>query len=385
MTTSGIDEALADAVATGAVTGVAGAAWSDTGTYLGAFGEASAGRAMAADTVLRIFSMTKAVTAVAVMQLVEQGKVGLDDPSRDVVPYLGQVQVMDGFDADGSPRLRPPSRPITLRHLLTHTSGFGYDFADADLARLVPTLAKQAKNSQAGYEHPIIFDPGTRWSYGIGIDWAGRVVEAITGEGLEDYFQEHVLRPLAMNDTSFYLSARHQARLACLSLRGLDGLTPLPNEEPWDGVAFEMFPAGGGLFSTVIDYLRFTRMMLGGGELDGTRILASSTVATMRMDQLGDLSAEGWRSTNPIFTADVDLLPGQRAGWGLSFMINTEPTAEGRSAGSLAWAGAANSYYWIDHVRRVTGIFATQTLPFHDPVVLAAFASFERAVYDAFG
>ena len=385
MTTSGIDSALTDAVTTGTVSGVSAAAWSDRGQYLGAFGEARAGVAMEPDTPVRIFSMTKAITAAAVMQLVEQGRVDLDTPAGEFVPYLAGVQVLDGFGADETPRLRPPARPVTLRALLTHTSGFGYDFADATLAQYVPTLGAAPANSQASFEHPLTSDPGTRWSYGIGIDWAGRVVEAISGQGLEEYFQEHLLGPLGMGDTSFQPSAAHFARLACLSLRTPDGLSPLPNEEPGDGEPYEMASGGGGLYSTVIDYLRFTRMILEGGALDRTRVLAKATVEEMGRDHLGELSAPGWTSTNPIFTEDVHLLPGQRATWGLSFMINTEATAEGRAPGSLAWAGAANSYYWIDPTRRVTGVFATQILPFHDPKVLGAFSAFERETYRALG
>jgi len=385
VTHSRIDEALADAVTTGAVSGVSAAAWSDRGNYLGAFGEATAGVAMEPDTLLRIFSMTKAVTAAAVMQLVERGQLDLDRPAGEYVPYLADVQVLAGFADDGSPLLRPPARPVTVRALLTHTSGFGYDFAEADLARYVSTLDPGPPNSQAGYEYPLLFDPGTRWSYGIGLDWAGRVVEAVSGQDLEAYFQEHLLGPLGMGDTSFQPSSPQHARLAVLSLRTPSGLEPLQNEEATDGTPYDMASGGGGLYSTVVDYLRFTRMILEGGELDGTRVLAEATVHDMERDHLGVLSAPGWTSTNPIFSEDVDLLPGQRAAWGLSFMINTEATAEGRSPGSLAWAGAANSYYWIDRTRRVTGVFATQILPFYDPQVLAASYAFERAVNDALG
>ncbi|WP_426571225.1 serine hydrolase domain-containing protein [Aquihabitans sp. McL0605] len=380
-----IDGVLAGAVADGAAPGVVAAAWSDRGAYLGAAGEAVAGAPMATDSVVRIFSMSKAVTASAVMQLVEQGRVTLDEPAGELVPYLAEVQVIDGFDGDGVARLRPPTRPVTLRNLLTHTSGFGYDFADAVLAQHLPTIEPAPGNSQGSYEHPLTADPGTRWSYGIGVDWAGRVVETVSGQDLGAYFQEHVLGPLGMVDTSFQPSAAVHARLAALTLSMPDGLIALPNEALTDGTPYEMASGGGGLYSTVSDYLRFTRMILEGGALDGARVLAEATVDEMGRDHLGELSATGWSSTNPTFTADVELLPGQRAAWGLSFLINTEATAEGRSPGSLAWAGAANSYYWIDRTRRVTGVFATQVLPFHDPKVLAANAAFERAVYAALG
>ena len=220
---SEIDAVLAAGVTGGAVTGVCAAAWSERGRYQGAAGEAATGVPMRPDTVLRIFSMTKALTAAAAMQLVERGQVGLDDPAGAVVEYLAGVQVLDGFDADGTPRLRPPTRPVTLRNLLSHTSGFGYDFADESLARFLPTLGPSPANTQAGYEHPLTSDPGTRWAYGIGIDWAGRVVEAVSGQSLEDYLAEHLIGPLGMVDTSFRPTADQIDRLANLSLRTRKG------------------------------------------------------------------------------------------------------------------------------------------------------------------
>jgi CubicO group peptidase (beta-lactamase class C family) len=381
MDTANVDSVLSAAVSSGNLTGVAATAWSANGcNYAGAFGEAAEGQPMQTDTILCIFSMTKAITAAAVMQLVERGEVQLDQPAGEFVPYLRKVQVLDGFADDGTPSLRPPSRPVTIRHLLTHTSGFGYDWNDESLARYEPTLPKSAPGSQASYERPLAFDPGDRWAYGIGIDWAGRLVEAVSGQRLDAYFLEHLLGPLAMHDTSFSLSAAQHERQAAMNLRSGSALTAIPFALPEDP---EMLMGGGGLYSTVVDYLRFARMILGYGELDGTRVLQHATVELMSQNHIGDLSAPGWTSFNPILSNDISLLPGQRTTWGLSFMQNTQRTTEGRSVGSLAWAGLANSYYWIDHTAGVTGVFATQVLPFGDATCLAAFSAFERAVYDA--
>lgn len=335
---------------------------------------------MQPDTVAWIASMTKAVTAAAVMQLVEAGDIDLDQPAGDLVPYLGRVQVLDGFHPDGTPRLRPPVRAVTVRHLLTHTSGFGYDWTEESLARYVPLLPQAPPGSQAGYEHPLTFDPGDGWSYGIGVDWAGRVIEAVSGQRLDAYFRDHLLGPLGMRDTSFVLSAAQRDRVATMHVRTPDGLTPMPFDlidEP------EMFMAGGGLYSTAVDYLRFTRMILGGGAVDGTRVLTEATVREMSQNHIGGLVPAGWQSFNPVLTNDVELFGGRDARWSLAFLLNTHRTDEGRSAGSLAWAGLANTYYWIDPVAGVTGVFITQVLPFFDADALDAFSKFERSVYAA--
>ncbi len=376
-----IDAVLAHAVASGSLVGVAAAAWSTGGLrFEGAHGLRASGEEMLIDSVAWVASMTKAVTGAAVMQLVEQGVIDLDQPAGDVVPYLHRVEVLDGFDADGVALLRAPLRPVTIRHLLTHTSGFGYDFADESLARYMKSCPPTPPGSQAGYEQPLTADPGERWSYGIGIDWAGRVVEASSGQRLDVYFREHLLGPLGMSDTTFALTPQQRPRVASMYARADDTLSAIPfgiNEDP------EMFGAGGGLYSTARDYLRFTRMLLGGGTLDGTRVLQAATVRTMFQDALGDLSAHGWQTENPSLSNDVELFAGYGGGWGLTFLVNRHATPEGRSPGSVAWAGLANTYYWIDPTAGVTGVFVTQVLPFFDRACLETFSAFEQDVYRA--
>ncbi len=337
-------------------------------------------QAMTVDTVLAIFSMTKAVTGAAAMQLVETGKIDLDAPAGTYLDDLLAPQVLDGFGRDGSPQLRPARAAVTLRNLLTHSSGFVYDIWDAKMTRYVAqtqtpslfTLRKEALRV------PLAFDPGTRWEYGVGIDWTGLMVEAVSGQTLGDYCQENLFGPLAMTSTSFAPTPSMATRMASLHARLADGLAPLDLPPP-ENPEFEM--GGGGLFATVGDYLRFTRMILNGGVLDGQRVLAEATVAEMGRNNMGDLVVEPMMSSNPMFSCDAEFFPGLRSTWGLSFLINESVTAQGRPAGSLAWAGLANSFYWIDRVNRVCGVWGTQVLPFFDPAALAGFRAFETALY----
>jgi CubicO group peptidase (beta-lactamase class C family) len=270
---------------------------------------------------------------------------------------------------------------VTLRHLLTHTAGFGYDFTDPVLAGLAAnTSDPPAPGSRASYQTPLLFDPGDRCVYGTSIDWAGQVLEAATGEGLDSYLQRQVFDPLGMADTGFRLGPEGRARSAAMHARTADGLTPIPFELPEDP---EMLSAGGGLYSTVADYLKFVRMLIGRGRLDGRRLLRADTVASMVENHVGELDPGSWSTTNPALTNDVEFYPGMRKHWGLSFLINAETTPEGRSRGSLAWAGLANTYFWVDMARQVGGVFATQVLPFFDGPSLEVFRALERTTYSS--
>jgi CubicO group peptidase (beta-lactamase class C family) len=379
---SRFDRVLADAVRDGELSGVAAAVTTPSGSYGGAAGVRRATEPMTADTVVRVASLTKAVTSVAAMRLVEDGLVELEQPLGTIVPYLGEVQVLDGVDDRGNPRLRPPRRPVTMRHLLTHTSGFGYDFADATLARFVEQtgLPGPGTGLRVAHELPLLFDPGERWCYGISMDWVGQVIEAVTGARLDEHLRTAVLDPLGMSDTGFRVTPEQRSRSAEVLARTPQGLQP---------AAFELldepeFPnAGGGLYSTALDYLRFLAMLLGDGELDGVRVLKSSTVREMARNQTGSLPVLGWRTTQPPLSNDVELFPGVPKGWGLGFLVTLAPTVDGRSAGSLSWAGILNTYYWLDRVRQVAGVFVTQVLPFFDDPSLRTFRLIERQAYSA--
>ncbi len=293
--------------------------------------------------------------------------------------------MLEGFDASGAPRLRPPKGPITLRHLLTHTAGFAYDMWSEDIKRYMEREAVPGVIScrRDALKTPLIFDPGTRWHYGINIDFVGLAIERVSGQTLGQYLTANLFAPLGMRDTGFRLRPDMRDRLARMHVRGADGgLTAIDFEIP-QSPDFEM--GGGGLYGTVGDYLAFTRMILDGGRGNGQQVLRPETVAEMTRNAMGEVSMERMVSAVPGSTNDVDLYPGMVKKWGLSFMINTQDVPGARSAGSLSWAGLGNTYYWIDPAKRVSGVIATQTLPFADPAVLGLYDAFERGVYQAAG
>ena len=381
-----IDAMFSDAVERKAMPGVVAAAANDRGLlYEGGFGrrDLTGTAAMSADTVVWIASMTKAITATAAMQLVERGKLALDAPAATVVPELDAAKVLEGFDAAGQPRLRAPKRPITLRHLLTHTAGYGYEIFSAAIAQYQTATNTPGITTctNAALTTPLLFDPGDRWEYGINIDWAGKMVEAVSGQRLDRYLQQNILGPLGMNDTSFKLSAAQRARLASVHQRGPDGaLAPIEFELPQEP---EFMMGGGGLYGTAGDYLKFARMIMRGGTLDGTPVLRPETVDLMGQNHIGPLEVGAITSAIPALSNDVELFPGMSTKWGLSFVINTQPLPAGRSANSLAWAGLANTYFWIDRTKQVCGVFLSQVLPFYDATAIDLLVKFESEVYRA--
>jgi CubicO group peptidase (beta-lactamase class C family) len=386
-----VDEVLRQAAETKEVPGVvAVAANSDGVIYEGAFGkrDLANGTDMTADSVFWIASMTKALTATAAMQLVEQGKLQLDEPISKVRPVLAAPQVLEGFDDKGQPKLRPAKRPITLRQLLTHTAGFTYDLWDADTAQYVKAanLPGIISCKNAALTTPLAFDPGDRWEYGINIDFAGKAVEAVSGQGLNVYLREHIFQPLGMKDTDFVIGPDQKKRLVTVHARKPDGgLDPIEFGVPQEP---EFFMGGGGLYGTGRDYLAFLQMLMHGGEFNGARLLRPETVAQMSKNNIGDvnISRVVLKTTAPPSTPDVDmgqLFPGQDIKWGLSFLINPQEGPAGRSGGSLSWAGLANTYFWVDPSKHVAGVILTQVLPFLDPRVLSLYGKFESGVYKA--
>ncbi len=383
-----IDRVLQQAVERGDVPGVvAMAATRDGPVYAGAFGRRALpdGAAMTVDTVFWIASMTKAITTAAAMQLVEQKKLALDRPIAEVLPELAAPQVLEGFDAAGEPRLRPARRPVTLRHLITHTAGFVYDIWNADMGRYM--AAKQIPGiiscENKALDLPLVFDPGEKWDYGINIDWVGKAVERASGQRLGDYFAEHLFAPIGMKDTAFRLTPDRRSRLAGMHARGADGtLTPVEFELPQEP-EFQM--GGGGLYGTAADYLAFARLFLDEGRAHGRQVLRRETVRLMAENAIGDVNVRLLKTTIPEHSNDAEFFPGMVKKWGLDFMITTEAVPGGRSAGSLAWAGLGNTYYWIDPGRSIAGVMLMQLLPFADAKALALFDRFEKAVYAAAG
>ena len=381
-----IDKVLSKPIEAGLVPGVVAVAADDSGViYEGAFGRRAVGSTepMTLDSVFRIASMTKAITGTAAMQLVEKGRIGLEQPMGDVLPLVRDVKVLEGFDGDGTPRLRDPKTPVTLRHLLTHTAGYGYDIFNPDLARYVQIagLPSILSRKNDALRVPLLFDPGSGWEYGIGLDLVGKVIEEVTGEDLESYFRRHILDPLGMRDTGFLLRNDMARRLVGTHMRGPDGKPIAISIEPMEEAEFHT--GGAGLFSTAPDYVTFTRMLLAGGALDGVEVLKPETVKLMARNAIGDLNVPMVRSNNPALALEVETFPGQVKKWGLTFLINTKDIEGFRSAGSLTWGGVHNTYFWIDLEKRITAVALMQILPIGDPHVQETMIGFERALYAA--
>ena len=318
-------------------------------------------------------SMSKAVTSVAALVLVEQGRLSLDEPVGRWVEELATPLVLDGFDAAGEPMLRPARVPVTLRHLLTHTAGFGYPFFNERVLRwskLRPTRRPVA-----------LFDAGTQWEYGINTDWVAKAVAAASGRAFEDAVRETVLAPLGMTDTGYDFP---EDRLAVHERRPDGNLVAISHQPPRNR---EFFQGGAGLCGTGPDYCRFLRMLLGGGTLDGVRVLRPATVDLLFTDHLPGISpglvAGPMRPVQPEMTLAAEIFPGMDAGWSLAGAINPAPLPTGRAAGSLGWAGIANTYFWADRARDLAGVLLMQFYPFGDPAALAALAAFETAGYAA--
>jgi methyl acetate hydrolase len=381
-----IDAILQAGVERGAAPGaVAIVVDTDGVLYEGAAGERAVGSgvAMTTDTVGAIFSMTKAITGAAAMQLVEQGKIDLDGPAGDICPELAEVTVLDGFDDAGQPITRPPTNPVTLRNLLTHTSGFVYNIWNFESARWHEVTGEPdiLTLEKASLREPLMFDPGTRWEYGIGIDWAGQMVEAVSGVTLGQYFADNLTGPLGMTDTAFAHTPSMLERASAVHGRGPDGsLAPIELPPP-ENPQFEM--GGGGLHGTMSDYGRFIRMILNDGELDGVRVLAADTVELMAQNHIGDLRVQELKTVAPQFSNDAEFFPGEPKSWGLTFQINEQPAATGRPAGTLMWAGLANSFYWIDRENGIGGAYLSQILPFGDAGSLDLFYEVEKAAYES--
>jgi methyl acetate hydrolase len=343
--------------------------------YQGAFGvaDAATSRALSTDALFRIASMTKAITSTAAMQLIEQGRVGLDDPVEKYLPAFAHLQVFESFDpATGAYRLTPARSIATVRHLMTHTSGLGYPFTSATLRDFKP---------RAGEDYPIgplLFEPGARWHYGTSTDWLGKIVEAVSGRPLDEYFRLRITEPLGMADTFYNVPADKQARLVAVHHRDANGV--IVKDEVQPGPTVNPIIGGGGLASTAADYSRFVRMILNDGALDGARILKADTVAAMGQNAIGNLGVPALKTALPR-SEDFSFIADGRDKWGLGFLITADDVKGKRSAGSLSWGGIYNTYFWIDRTRGIGGVILTQFLPFADRKALALYDGFERGVY----
>jgi methyl acetate hydrolase len=376
-----IDQELQAAVARHDIPGVVALAWDRQGVlYQGAFGlaDSQANRPLTMDAIFRIASMTKAVTSVALMQLVEQGRVSLDDPAEKYLPELANPMVFASFDPQTHAyQLRPAASAITVRQLLTHTSGLAYPFTSAVIRDFVP---RPGEHYAVG---PLLFDPGTQWIYSKGVDVIGQLVEKVSGQTLEVYFRKNIFGPLGLHDTFYNVPPEKEARVVNVSQRLPDGRFQEAPRSPFKPVT--KFGGGGGLYSTAADYLRFLQMLLHHGELDGARILSRGTVALMVRNQIGPVGVRAVKTALPEHSSDFSFIADGRDKWGIGFLITTDAVPGKRSAGSLSWGGIDNTYYWWDPARGVAGVILMQFLPFADRKALAVYDQFERGVYQLAG
>jgi methyl acetate hydrolase len=379
---STIDQVLQDAVDRGAVPGVAAIAADRNGIiYEGAAGPRVAGGSepLTVDTHFRIMSMTKMVATVAALQLVERGELDLDAPIEDYRPEWAELQVLEGFDGD-TPRLRPPATRATVKQLLTHTTGLGYWFFNEDLIRweAVTSTPNVLSGANVIFTAPLLADPGTTYIYGINTDWLGKVVESAGGVGLDVAIKDGITGPLGMNETEFRILEGWKETTTPVHVKGEDGTWAATdielNQEP------EYYAGGHGLYSTPRDYIRFERALLGGGELDGVRILREDTVDAAFTNQIGELDfPELMRSFDPASTHDFAAGPGWK--WGYGLLLNTEDLPGMRRAGSGAWAGLCNTHFWVDRTSGIAASIYSSFLPFVPPEALQLYMDFEKALY----
>jgi methyl acetate hydrolase len=353
-------------------------------TWAGAAGERSPGQPATLDTVFRIFSMTKAVGSTAAMILMDRGKLSPDAVVEGILPEFAELKVLEGFDADG-PKLRAPRTKATVRHLATHTSGLVYEFWNAEVPRYMEATGSPSILSglAVALKYPLQFDPGERWDYGIGIDWLGRIVEKVDGRSIDRFCRDEIFDPLRMGDTRFEVEPHMAARLAAVKIRGEDGkfgdFEIAPPSKP------EFYGMGHSLYSTAPDYMRFLRMFLNKGGLDGARILSEKGLESMLANQIGSVPIPRLKTALPAITADAEFFPGKRKSHSMAFMRFEEDIPGARKAGSQGWAGVLNTHYWWDPKANLAGLLMTQSLPFVEPRFVSTYDRFEKAAYRSAG
>ena len=368
---------FADAVARGDVPGVVAMVVDrDKVLYHEAFGKMNTAKnvPMAKDTIFRIASMTKAVTSVGVMQLVEQGKVGLDDDVAKFLPRLKSPQVFGAVDEKaGTYDTHAAKKSITIRQLLTHTSGIGYSWSDHGL-----NIAQKKTGATNDSELPLVHEPGAQWTYGASTRVLGELIETITGERIDAYLEKHILGPLGMRDTSYTVPQAKYSRVVTTNQKVNGTITETQNPDPIPAT----IRGDGGLFSTAADYSRFVQMILNRGQLGGVRILKDSTVAEMSKNQIGSVKVRLQPTADPLRSRPYPLGAGEDV-WGLGFQIAApkSPSPSMRSPGSLSWAGINNTFYWIDVQKQIGAVILMQVLPFYDEAALRVLQGFEERVY----
>lgn len=369
-------EVLSEAVSSGAVPGVVALVTTpDRVVYHRAFGvlDPAEGLAMRPDAIFDIASMTKPITSLGVMMLVEEGRIALDAPASDYLPELAGREVLVRVDTlTGTIESRPASRDVTIRDLLLHTSGIGYAFSNHEL------LAVARHTRIPGRMRPLVHDPGARWTYGMGTAHLGWIIENVSGLPLETFLQQRILQPLGMDDTSFSLPREKAGRLAATFNRTDGALVPTPRPESRESAG----QGDGDLLSTAADYARFLQLMLGRGQRDGVRLISEATFEEMTRDHLADLGLTVVEQPGayPAWSEAFPLGAGSD-GFSLGFQV-ASGAPEGRSDGSLSWAGLYNTHFWIDTEAEIGVVLLVQLLPFYDEQVIETLRAAERALYD---
>ena len=347
-------------------------------------------RLAATDNVIAIASMTKLITTIGALQLVENGRLDLDTPVSTYVPELHQLQVLRGFDETGKPIFENANRAPTARELITHTAGYVYEMWNATNKKAAELGVTEGfltaiNNNFANFllAEPLAFQPGTKWEYGINTDLLGFIIERISGESLSVYFDKQIFTPLRMVDTFFEFPQEKMNRSVVVMDR-VDGVlkeSSLYQPAPMARGRMAHYSGGGGLYSTVADYGRVLQMLLNRGALDGEILLNPETVDSMFQNNIADIQLETMETSMPQWSNTADLSFGHPATFGLGLLLHSEGIEGGRSANSGSWAGIFNSYYWVDAESETYGIFGTQVLPFFDEASVKTFLKLEQAVY----
>ncbi|ETN43204.1 uncharacterized protein HMPREF1541_02363 [Cyphellophora europaea CBS 101466] len=339
-----------------------------------------------------LWSCTKLVTSIAALQLLEQGKISIDDPVSKYVPKITDIPVMDGKDENGKVRTRPQKSEITIRHLFTHTAGFSYDFFHADTLQWRIEAGQQpagymATGKREVFDSPLIHEPGSAFHYGISVDWLGFVVEAISGLSLHDYCTKHIFEPLGMSNSSpLYQDGVDRLLVHVRGMSGKDPLTAMAELGPV--ASSEVFGGGHYLISTLDDYTKALAALMNKGTspTNGATILKPETVSKyVFQDQLPTSASRAdlveTKTTIPMLSNSGSLLPGKKLGWSCGLMLNLEDIPGGRRQNSGSWAGMGNLYYWLDPVGDRAGMVMTSVLPFYDETVLTLFEALEKVAY----
>ena len=353
-------------------------------THASGYRDSEKGQMMRPDSIFAIASMTKLITTIAVLQLVEADLVELDSGLDQYLPETKNPKIIQGFDKDDNPIFVDAARSPTVRELITHTSGYVYSiWNEMALSAQTKGVTSPLGGGKESIVAPLYFEPGSKWEYGIGIDWLGVMVEEVSGKRLMEFFEEKIFLPLRMEDTFFEFPSEKMDRSVMMIARVKGELvkSELYQPVPAERGSMGFYGGGGGLYSTVSDYARVMRALLNRGSLDGQRVLSQEMVDQMFTNQIGSIDVSPGKAQIKALSNDFDMGFGSSAKWGLGFLLSPEGTDSGRGGGSASWAGLFNSYFWIDRENDLCAVFATQVLPFYDEEAVSVLKLFEAQIY----